>query len=74
MRATWSADTTNIYRKVFVYTGLKRLAFPVMIGTNSLYEIKNCTDQLSETKAAARLKELFKFEAILTTKFYNRDG
>ncbi|MCX6212818.1 TlpA disulfide reductase family protein [Spirosoma sp.] len=74
IRFSSTSDSADIYRKVFVHSGLKQLALPVLIGTNSPYQIENGSVRLSDRKAATLLKHLFKFEAVPTTRIYNQNG
>lgn len=74
IRFSSASDSADIYRKVFIHSGLKQLALPVMIGTNSPYQIENGSVWISDQKAATFLKHLFKFDAIPTTRIYNKDG
>lgn len=74
LRFSSTSDSADIYQKVFVHSGLKQFTLPVLIGTNSPYQIENGSVRLGDQKAATLLKHLFKFEAVPTTRIYNQDG
>ncbi|ADB42553.1 TlpA family protein disulfide reductase [Spirosoma linguale] len=69
-----TSDSADIYRKIFVHSGLKQLTLPILVGTTSPYQIENGSARLSDTKAADHLKRIFKFDAIPTTRIYDQGG
>ncbi|GAB4036764.1 TlpA family protein disulfide reductase [Spirosoma gilvum] len=73
-RFSSTSDSADIYRKVFMHSGLKQLTLPIIIGTTSPYQIENSSARLVDIKSVANLKRLFKFDAVPTTRIYDRDG